>query len=237
MHIKGIIFDFGGTLDTCGDHWSEVLWRGYQHFHLVVEKQAFREAYVHGERTLATHPIVKPWFHFVDVLRAKLRVQLEWLSGHGSLCLMPKEVERLADEMALYVDGLTHEVLAHSRQVLCRLSETYPLVLVSNFYGNIRTVLSDAGLEPLFRRVVESAVVGVRKPNPAIFALGVEALGLPASEVLVVGDSLAKDIIPARSLGCSTLWLKGLQWEDAPCDAAQADGVITDLAEIFDYLK
>ncbi len=28
--IKGIIFDYGGTIDTGGDHWSEVIWHAYQ---------------------------------------------------------------------------------------------------------------------------------------------------------------------------------------------------------------
>lgn len=237
MAIKGILFDFGGTLDTNGDHWSEVLWRGYQHFAIAVEKNDFRDAYVHGERTLATHPIVTADFHFVDVLRAKLRIQLEWLAEHGFFSFSAEEAERMADEMAHYVDALTYETLAHSREVLSKLKATYPLVLVSNFYGNIATVLKDAGLDTYFPQVIESAVVGVRKPNPAIFALGVCALNLPASEVLVVGDSYTKDILPAHSLGCHTLWIKGLQWEDTPCDEMLPDGVITNLDQLFDYLK
>ena len=56
LDIKGIIFDYGGTLDTRGDHWSEVLWQGYEHFGIGVaddeevepgvsiHKQAFRDA-------------------------------------------------------------------------------------------------------------------------------------------------------------------------------------------------
>ena len=28
--VKGIIFDYGGTLDTGGDHWSEVIWDAWQ---------------------------------------------------------------------------------------------------------------------------------------------------------------------------------------------------------------
>ena len=36
LDIKGIIFDYGGTLDTRGDHWSEVLWQGYEHFGIGV---------------------------------------------------------------------------------------------------------------------------------------------------------------------------------------------------------
>ena len=81
LDIKGIIFDYGGTLDTRGDHWSEVLWQGYEHFgigvaadeevepRVSIHKQAFRDAYVYGERALAVNPIVTPDFHFEDILR------------------------------------------------------------------------------------------------------------------------------------------------------------------------
>jgi len=97
------------------------------------------------------------------------------------------------------------------------------MVLVSNFYGNVDEVLRDFDLRRYFTGVIESAVVGVRKPDPRIFQLGVVALGLPANEVLVVGDSLRKDILPARSLGCRTAWIKGRGWtpdEDAATDPA-----------------
>ena len=61
--------------------------------------------------------------------------------------------------------------------------------------------------------------MGVRKPDPAIFMLGVVALGLEPRQVLVVGDSLRKDILPARSIGCHTAWIKGRGWDQAEDDA------------------
>jgi putative hydrolase of the HAD superfamily len=76
-------------------------------------------------------------------------------------------------------------------------------------------------------------VVGVRKPDPRIFTLGVEALGLRPDEVIVVGDSMDKDIIPARQAGCHTVWFQGEGWTDDPVDATQADQVITSLTEIL----
>lgn len=93
LDIKGIIFDYGGTLDTRGDHWSEVLWQGYEHFGIGVaddeevepgvsiHKQAFRDAYVYGERALAVNPIVTSDFHFEDILREKLILELNFLAG------------------------------------------------------------------------------------------------------------------------------------------------------------
>ena len=71
------------------------------------------------------------------------------------------------------------------------------MVLVSNFYGNIHQVLNEFDLDGLFDSIIESAVVGVRKPDPAIFTLGVKALGMAAEDTVVVGDSYTKDIVPA----------------------------------------
>ena len=46
--IKGIIFDYGGTIDTNSRHWAEVLWEKYVEHQVPVTKEAFREAYVFG---------------------------------------------------------------------------------------------------------------------------------------------------------------------------------------------
>lgn len=52
--------------------------------------------------------------------------------------------------------------------------------------------------------VIDSAVVGVSKPDPAIFALALDALGMPAADrstVLHVGDSLRYDVAGAIAAG------------------------------------
>ena len=51
--IKGIIFDYGGTIDSHGDHWSEVIYDGYKACGLNVDKEEFRTSYVYAERELA----------------------------------------------------------------------------------------------------------------------------------------------------------------------------------------
>ena len=42
--------------------------------------------------------------------------------------------------------------------------------------------------------------------------LGAVALGLQPDEVMVIGDSLTKDILPAESAGFRTAWIKGPGW-------------------------
>lgn len=66
--IQGVIFDYGGTIDTNSRHWAEVLWAKYVEHQIPVDKESFREAYVFGERALAKYPFVQPWHDFHDVL-------------------------------------------------------------------------------------------------------------------------------------------------------------------------
>ena len=70
--IKGIIFDYGGTLDSRGVHWSEVLWQGYQQAGVPIDKQTFRTAYVEGERALARERIILPQDDFHVLLLKKV---------------------------------------------------------------------------------------------------------------------------------------------------------------------
>ena len=95
------------------------------------------------------------------------------------------------------------------------------------------TVLREFGFDGLFSHVVESAVVGVRKPDPRIFLMGVEALAMQPQDVTVVGDSVEKDIIPAHKAGCRTIWLRGEQWTDAAVDETLPDSIIDDLKALL----
>ena len=76
MYIRAIIFDYGGTIDTASTHWSEVLWEAFQASGIDVTKEQFREAYVHGERTLAREPLIKPQHTMLDLLRIKDTVRV-----------------------------------------------------------------------------------------------------------------------------------------------------------------
>lgn len=55
--------------------------------------------------------------------------------------------------------------------------------------------------------VVDSSVVGVEKPDPAIFSYALEALGLDAGRCLYVGDSVHFDVNGARAAGLSPVHL------------------------------
>lgn len=229
-NLKGIIFDYGGTIDSRGVHWSEIIWDGYRNVGVPVSKEEFRDCYVYAERELARTRHILPHHNFYDLLLIKMQIELGNLASTGRLD--NGDVERYAQPVAKYCYDQARSSIEEARPTLDALHDRYPMVLVSNFYGNVETVLADFDLLRYFKQIVESAVVGIRKPDPRIFTLGVEALGLHPDEVLVIGDSYKKDIVPAESIGCHVLWLKGKGWtaeEDAvqhPCTIHKLDEVL-----------
>jgi putative hydrolase of the HAD superfamily len=228
--IKGIIFDYGATIDSNGKHWAEVLWDAYITNRIPVSKQEFRDAYIYGERYLALHPVIQPDFTFKEVLLAKIGLQLKWLFEQGFLPSNSNSSEfSLAISNQCYI--FVAAVLKNAAPILEKLASKYPLVLVSNFYGNMEAVLKDFSIDIYFKEVIESGKTGIRKPNPAIFSLGVNALHLKPDDVVVIGDSYRKDIFPAASIGCRTIWLKGTGWEEEP-SAGYADAIIHDFKEL-----
>ena len=232
-NIKGIIFDYGGTLDSRGNHWSIIIRQAYTAAGLHIDNEEFRKAYVYAERELARTRHILPHHTFFDLMLIKIRIELEALASGG--IIPPATVSELTLPIARYCYESARTTIESIRPVLTYLASRYPMVLVSNFYGNINAVLIDFGLDTYFRAIIESAVVGVRKPDPEIFRLGVEALSLSPKEVLVVGDSLKKDILPARSIGCHTAWLKGQGWT-ADEDAAVDPDIIADLTDLTHIL-
>lgn len=232
MSIKGIIFDYGGTLDSRGVHWSEVLWQGYQLAGVPIDKATFRAAYVEGERALARERIILPNDDFYRLLLKKVSLEISFLPE------LPDEAtrKRWTGQIASYCDNASRTCIDEARPLLEELHERFPLMLVSNFYGNIDEVLRSYGIRHLFKGIIESAVVGVRKPNPTLFKLGVDALELEPADVLVVGDSLRKDIEPAEQLGCQVLWLKGKGWTDEE-DRQTHPNTITNITQVTDFLE
>ena len=218
--IKGILIDFGGTIDSDGVHWFDQFRDAYALVADVPEPLLW-DAYVHTERTLGRNPIIKPTDTFCKTLQTKIALQTEYLQLYG--------IDVTAQDTIL--DTCYNKVVRHissvSKPVLERMQ--LPMVLVTNFYGNMHTVLKEFSLDHLFKDVIESAVVGVRKPDPEIFRLGVETLGLEPQETVMIGDSQEKDILPAQTIGCHTVLLNP--------QGDKGDGSVCHLPEILNYLE
>jgi putative hydrolase of the HAD superfamily len=85
------------------------------------------------------------------------------------------------------------------------------LAVISNTEdGRARDALEAAGLASYFDVVIDSHLVGCKKPDAAIFRLALERLGVEADEAAFVGDSYVLDALAARAVGMRAILLDPL---------------------------
>lgn len=110
-----------------------------------------------------------------------------------------------------------------------RTATTHKLGIVSNICGRPepwRSYLNAEGLLGAFTYTLFSSDGRSIKPSARIFQRALAQF--PAdSRVLFVGDSLDRDIIPARALGLATVWLA-----PAPASHPAADMVVESLVDL-----
>jgi putative hydrolase of the HAD superfamily len=222
--LRGILFDFGGTLDAAGRTWPDRFAHVYREIGVDVPADLLRTACGFATRSAFATPALAG-VDLAGTIDFHVRFQLQSLALEDAA--VAREVARrfLAESAA---------ALADSRALLARWSERFALGVVSNFYGNLDRILADAGIAPYLTAVLDSTVVGVSKPEPSIFARALEQLGVAPGHVLFVGDSLTKDIAPARRAGMRTAWLCG---SEQPPDPAVADVYLATLADLEPLLR
>ncbi len=89
------------------------------------------------------------------------------------------------------------------------------LIVVSNSDGTVERQLERLGLRPFLDAVVDSAVVGVEKPDAAIFRHALDRAGVRPERALHVGDLYAVDVVGARRAGLHAVLLDPFgDWDD-----------------------
>lgn len=100
--------------------------------------------------------------------------------------------------------------LPHAVEVLEELRGRYRLALVTNTLSDmtaedIRGLLRVAGVPDVFDVIVVSGEVGVSKPDPRIFEMVLEGLGVGAGEAVMVGNTVSTDVFGGNRVGLRTV--------------------------------
>jgi putative hydrolase of the HAD superfamily len=79
------------------------------------------------------------------------------------------------------------------------------LGIISNFSPNCQDLLGQLGLERYFDFFIVSGILGIEKPDPAIFEAAVSASGLPRTRLVYIGDSIHHDVEGAQRAGIDAI--------------------------------
>jgi putative hydrolase of the HAD superfamily len=86
----------------------------------------------------------------------------------------------------------------------------YRLGVISNADGRVEALLQDVGLRGHFELVIDSGSVGVEKPDPRIFRMALERMGIEPHDAVYVGDVYEIDVAGARAAGMRAILLDPL---------------------------
>jgi putative hydrolase of the HAD superfamily len=228
--ISCILLDYGGTLDSDGIHWLDRFYAIYERLDTAIPaRQLIKDTFYAADEELERDPTIRAC-GLRELVRRHVMVQFRMLKIADPA--LEAQTARAFVEPAERLLQRNRGVLATIERCGCRLG------VVSNFYGNLLTICDEAGLTPHLDILLDSAIVGLRKPDPRFFALALERLGRAATEAVFVGDSLDRDIRPAKALGMKTVWLRD-DLEAPSTEAGLVDraiGSLTDLpATISDW--
>lgn len=225
MSIEGILFDFGGTLDSDGGHWLDRTYALYDLRGLQVPRAEIKQAFYAADEAC------------VQADRVRHRDMRELMAYHFEYQLQMLGIPSAADRDWLCDQFCRDAEAAFQRNmpILDRLSRTYRLGILSNFYGNLVSICEHAGIARYFKAIVDSTREGLKKPDPAFFRLGLERIGAAADRAAMVGDNVDRDIAPAKELGMKTFWVMG-DGRKTATRAGLADHQVQRIGDLLAYL-
>ncbi len=190
MRPRAVLFDAGGTLVTMdADAVGDVI---EPHTGRRPDQERLRVAHYTAMHESADNPAIwrgtaPNWWHW-------------WLGRNLELAGIDPVPDAVAALVAAH--SLWRRPLPGAREGVAAVREAgYRVGVVSNADGRVALDLAAAGFDGLFDVVVDSTLVGVSKPDPAIFGFALEALGVAADEAWYVGDAIQFDVAGGRAAG------------------------------------
>jgi putative hydrolase of the HAD superfamily len=94
--------------------------------------------------------------------------------------------------------------------------------VISNSNGSVRSIMEETGLAAYLDVILDSAVVGVEKPDPRIFRLALAEARVEPAEAVYIGDLYSVDVLGARAAGMEAVLLDpGGVWGERDCPLAR----------------
>src|SRR6185503_2923926 len=221
--INTVLLDVGNTLISIDfDRVSEEL----AVRHLRCEPSALRRAEAAARPGYSERVFVTGARPDRSLFHSYLSVILERAESLASLSLRERDELVTELEPILKPDGrasaLWRMVMPGVPEALERMQrQGLTLAVVSNSDGTCANSLEEAGLLHYLNFVIDSAEVGVEKPDPRIFKIALSQSVSDARRTLYVGDLYHADVIGARGAGLHALLLDPYgDWPPLDCDRA-----------------
>jgi len=198
--ITDVFFDLDHTLWDFERNSALTYQRLFQDSDLEVDLDSFLGHYV------PLNLLFWKAFREGRITKEKLRFErLKTVFDRMELTVSDRQINFLSEAYIENLSSHTH-LLPNCLEVLDYLHERYKLHIITNGFEEVQTrKLKNSGIAQYFRTVVNSDRAGVKKPDPRIFNMAIEAAGIQPESGVMIGDSLEADIHGARAVGLQAL--------------------------------
>ncbi len=118
----------------------------------------------------------------------------------------------------------------HAHETLSYLQSKYTLHLISNGFKESQDVkIGNTGIGKYFQHIVVSELVGVNKPDSAIFQYALDLAGAKKHESIMIGDSLEADVYGALNFGMDAIYFN-------PFNAEKPDDVPVQIIQLQELM-
>ena len=232
--VKAIFFDLGETLVTQNIEDNLVTIKALEKISTILP----------GHKSPSElFTIYKQGYKVNEAFRTKHHVEIPiqaWMVQLLRLALGQEPEDSLVEEAINIVVSARAEnavVFPNSKPLLEKLSKRkIKLGIISNVSSHDVAVeiLRKVGLIEYFDKVVTSAFVGIRKPDPGIFLYALMQFNLQPREAVIVGDSEKHDVWGGTITGMKTVLVSKRPASDSLADyrfasLAEASGTLASL--------
>lgn len=200
--VEAILFDMGGTLRRTVKHTQQEKHNTIQYMMSLLGATIKVDDFASLLSTRAR--AYKDWAEQTHIELNESELWTKWM--------LPDFPAEQVSAMAVQLNQLYREsigrrvVLPESREVILELFRRgYRLGLVSNTTSSVEVpaVLKELEIAGCFETVILSAVVGKRKPNPAILLEATQRMGIAPEHCAYIGDRVDRDVAASRKAGFS----------------------------------
>lgn len=228
--LRHIFFDLDHTIWDFDKNAEETLHELYVQYSLaslgVSCPYTFIETYTRNNHLLWAD------YHLGKITKEHLRTT-RFSTTFLELGLSAESIPRQFEEDYVRLCPTKTNLFPQAHETLSYLQQKYKLHLISNgFKESTELKIQVTGLAKYFENIVISEVIGVNKPDKAIFEFALNAAGATKGESLMIGDSVEADIRGAISFGMDAIFFNPSNREK-PADVRRQIARLDELIELL----